>query len=69
MTAPLRGTAVVMVPVFLIIAVLGVALPGALWWLMTRMASSRPPYARTRMDAFGVPMGDVVPTRLAEVMP
>ena len=59
MTAPLRGTAVVMVPVFLIIAVLGVALPGALWWLMTRMASARPPYARTRMDAFGVPMDPV----------
>lgn len=48
----------VMVAVLLIIAVL-VVLPALLWWLMNRMASARPPYARTRMDAFGVPMDPV----------
>jgi hypothetical protein len=59
MTTPLRGTAMVMVPVLLIIVVMGVVLPGALWWLTNRMASARPPYARTRMDAFGVPMDPI----------
>ena len=48
-----------MVPVLLIIVVMGVVVPGALWWLTNRMMSARPPYARTRMDQFGVPMDPV----------
>ena len=40
-------------PILVIIAVLGVVLPGAVWWLASRQASARPPYARVRRDAFG----------------
>jgi hypothetical protein len=46
-------------PVVVIITTMGVALPVSLWWLTRRMASAKPPYARARMDAFGVPMDPV----------
>ena len=46
-------------PILVIIAVLGVVLPGAVWWLASRQASARPPYARVRRDAFGACMDPV----------
>jgi hypothetical protein len=46
-------------PTLLIIAVLGVVLPAAVWWLASRQASARPPYSRARRDAFGALMDPV----------
>ena len=43
-------------PILVIIAVLGVVLPAAVWWLASRQASARPPYSRARRDAFGALM-------------
>ena len=46
-------------PILVIIAVLGVVLPVAVWWLASRQASARPPYSRARRDAFGALMDPV----------
>ena len=46
-------------PILVIIAVLGVVLPGAVWWLASRQASARPPYSRARRDAYGALMDPV----------
>ena len=46
-------------PILVIIAVLGVVLPGSAWWLASRQASARPPYSRARRDAFGALMDPV----------
>jgi hypothetical protein len=46
-------------PVLVIIAVLGIVLPAAVWWLASRLASARPPYSRARRDAFGCLMDPV----------
>ena len=46
-------------PILVIIAVLGVVLPAAAWWLASRQASARPPYSRARRDAFGSLMDPV----------
>ena len=46
-------------PILVIIAVLGVVLPAAVWWLASRQASARPPYSRARRDVFGALMDPV----------
>ena len=45
--------------ILVIIAVLGIVLPGSAWWLASRHASAGPPYSRARRDAFGAFMDPV----------
>lgn len=65
MIGVLPGTTVIMWVGLIVVTVIGTVLPGAAWWLTRRMASGRPPYSRTRMDAFGAPM-DAVEAWLAD---
>jgi hypothetical protein len=46
-------------PGLIVVTVIGIGLPGLAWWLTRRMASGKPPYSRSRMDAFGAPMDAV----------